>query len=89
MNSASSAVKTAVSLPSELFKKGDQAAAELGVTRSRLFAMVLEDFLRQRENLQMLKEINEAYSAPLDEDERATLRAFQRSARRIIERSEQ
>lgn len=89
MSSSSPAVKTAVSLPRDLFEKGDQAAAELGVSRSRLLAMALEEFLRQRENLQMLKEINEACSAPLDEDERATLRAFQRSARRIIERSEQ
>jgi hypothetical protein len=50
--------------------------------------MALEEFLRQRENLQMIEEINEACSEPMDEDEREPLQAFQRSAGRIIERSE-
>ena len=55
------AVKTAVSLPDSLFRKVDKAAAELGVARSRLFAMALEEFLRNRQQEDVTERLNEVY----------------------------
>lgn len=54
-------MKTAVSLPDSLFRKVDKAAAELGVARSRLFAMALEEFLRNRQQADVTERLNEVY----------------------------
>lgn len=54
-------MKTAVSLPDSLFRKVDKAAAELGVARSRLFAMALEEFLRNRQREDVTERLNEVH----------------------------
>ena len=41
-------VKTAVSVPNDLFEGGEQAAAELGVSRSELYVRALRALLRER-----------------------------------------
>ena len=41
------AMKTAISLPDSLFRQADQMAAELSISRSRLVAMALEEFIRR------------------------------------------
>lgn len=56
--------KTAISIDEDLFSKADSLARDLGVSRSRLYAKALESFMSQRENLQLLAEIDEAYSSP-------------------------
>jgi hypothetical protein len=42
-------VKTAVSIPDQLFADAESAARRLGVSRSRLYARALEQFLAQQE----------------------------------------
>ena len=51
-------IKTAVSLDRSLFEQVDTLAHKMKVSRSRLLAMALEDFLRRHENVQLLQEIN-------------------------------
>lgn len=78
-------IKTAVSLDKSLFEQIDTLAHKLKVSRSRLFAMALEDFLRHHENEQLLQEINRTY---LDEPDQAgqTLRqGMRRLHRKIVE----
>ncbi|MFH1149602.1 MAG: CopG family transcriptional regulator [Actinomycetota bacterium] len=61
--------KTAVSIDEELFSKADNLAAEMGMSRSQLYAVALEAFLKQQENELLLAQINEAYSTPSTPEE--------------------
>ena len=56
--------KTAVSIDEELFSRADSLAHDMGISRSGLYAKALESFMGQKENLQLLAEIDEAYSSP-------------------------
>ena len=56
--------KTAISIDEELFSKADSLARELGVSRSKLYARALESFMKEKEDLELLAEINKAYSTP-------------------------
>ena len=38
-------MKTAISIPDSLFRKAEEAAHRLGLTRSRLFSLAIEEFL--------------------------------------------
>jgi hypothetical protein len=42
-------VKTAVSIPDQLFAEAEATARRLGVSRSKLYARALEQFLAQQE----------------------------------------
>jgi metal-responsive CopG/Arc/MetJ family transcriptional regulator len=46
-------MKTAISLPDQLYQEAEKTAKSLGIPRSRLFAKALEDFiaLHNRENI--------------------------------------
>lgn len=56
-------VKTAISLDAELFREAQEAARNLGITRSRLFTLALREFLAQQENRQLLERLNAACDA--------------------------
>ena len=77
--------KTAISIDEELFSRADSLAGDLGVSRSQLYARALESFMSRRDNLQLLAEIDDAYSAPETPAERKK-RALTRSyARKLSE----
>ena len=79
-------VKTAISIQKELFEQADSLASEMRISRSQLFALALEDFLRRHQNQKLLREINAAYDidAP-EESEREAERSMRRHQRRIME----
>ena len=54
-------VKTAISLQRPLFEQVDALAQELQISRSRLFVLAVEAFIRRYQNRQLLEAINEAY----------------------------
>jgi metal-responsive CopG/Arc/MetJ family transcriptional regulator len=62
-------VKTAVSIESELFKKAEDTAEKLNISRSRLFQLALENYIRQYENLSILDKLNSVYSEKISEHE--------------------
>jgi predicted transcriptional regulator len=78
-----STVKTAISINEALFQRAEQLAQELQVSRSRLFAQAMEEFLSRRENKALLAAINEAHENGLDEEEQAWLAAVRRNQRRL------
>lgn len=78
-------VKTAISLEDSLFKRAEALAKKLGISRSRLFALALEEFLQRRQNQQLLEQINAAYDDAPDPEEQILLQAAQRSHRRVVE----
>ena len=76
-----SQVKTAISLRGVLLKEADDIAQELKVSRSQLFSLALEEFIRRYRNKKLLEQIYAAYTTPLDSDEIETneiIRSHQR-----------
>jgi metal-responsive CopG/Arc/MetJ family transcriptional regulator len=66
-------IKTAISLQEPLFEQAEEVARELNVSRSRLFAIAVEEFLRRHRNQKLLEAINEAYADGPDETEQQEL----------------
>jgi metal-responsive CopG/Arc/MetJ family transcriptional regulator len=77
-------VKTAVSLDKSLYEQIDTLAHKMKVSRSRLFAMALENFLRHHENEQLLQEINRAYRDEPDQAQQ-TRQGMRRLHRKVLE----
>ena len=67
-------VKTAISRNESLFAKVETLARELDISRSRLFAIALQEFIERHETARMLAALNEAYDGFPDEEERAIQR---------------
>ncbi|MCA9936318.1 MAG: hypothetical protein KC415_20435 [Anaerolineales bacterium] len=80
-------VKTAISLEKPLLEQVDEAAQELGIPRSHLFVLAVEEFLQRRENQQLLDAINAAYVDSPDPEEEARMAAMQRKQRELVEGS--
>lgn len=68
-------VKTAISIDEALFKQLEDLAREMKVSRSRLFALALKEYLRRRRIRDLQEKIDAAYAEPMDEAERAFVRA--------------
>ena len=71
-------VKTAITIRSNLLQQADEIARVMKISRSRLFALAIEDFIRRYENKLILEQINLAYADSLDPDEQETLRRMKR-----------
>ncbi|MEG4841797.1 hypothetical protein [Microcoleus sp. B9-D4] len=78
-------VKTAISLPASLFEQAETLAGEMQISQSFLIEIALEEFIRRRENQQLLEKINAASEAPLSEEEQILRRKMSRSHRRLVE----
>ena len=55
-------MKTAVSLPDELFRKAEATARRLRVSRSALYAKAIEEFLENQQRNSITERLNEVYS---------------------------
>lgn len=66
-------VKTAVSIEESLFREAEEWAGKLGISRSRLFADAVREYVRRRENEELLRRLNEAHADGLDEEEQEHL----------------
>ena len=63
-------VKTAISMPERLFKELEAAAEEMQLSRSKVFALAVKDFLRARENQRILEQLNRVYAdGPVEEEQ--------------------
>jgi metal-responsive CopG/Arc/MetJ family transcriptional regulator len=78
-------IKTAISLKESLFEQVEALAQEMKISRSRLFVLALEDYLRRHQNLQLLERINQAYRDAPDATEQKRLRRARRHHRKIVE----
>jgi metal-responsive CopG/Arc/MetJ family transcriptional regulator len=52
-------MKTAVSLPDELFEAADSLAARLGVSRSELYARAVAEYLAKHRNQDVTERLNQ------------------------------
>jgi metal-responsive CopG/Arc/MetJ family transcriptional regulator len=78
-------VKTAFSIQESLFKKADALARRLNISRSQLFSLAVEQFIRQHENRQLFEQINIAYDDVPDMEERERLLRLKTKQRRLVE----
>jgi metal-responsive CopG/Arc/MetJ family transcriptional regulator len=56
-------MKTAISIPDNLFIVADQYAKSHGVSRSQLYAKAVAQFLEQHSSDHITKQLNEVYSS--------------------------
>ena len=55
-------MKTAVSVPDDLFRLAEEAARRLRVSRSRLYATAISEFLSRQKSNAVTERLNEVYS---------------------------
>lgn len=77
-------MKTALSIPDDVFKRGERLARRLRTSRSQLYARALIDFVVQHEEDQITSSMNEVIRAVGTEaDQLFTRRAASRTLRRV------
>jgi len=54
-------MKTAISLSDTLFEKAEQTAKHMGIPRSRLFVIALEEYITNHNGEMITKKLNEVY----------------------------
>lgn len=62
-------MKTAVSIPDELFKIAEKTAKRLGIPRSQLFARALEEFIEFHSKESVTERLNKIYRTVSDRPE--------------------
>ena len=77
-------MKTAVSMPDDLFQRAEATARRLRVSRSELYAKAIAEFLKQQDENTITERLNELYSrypAKLDSGlHRAQLKSLKKDA---------
>ena len=61
-------MKTAISLPDKVFFAAEQTARYMGINRSRLFVLALEEYISRHNGEMITKKLNEVYEN-IDQDE--------------------
>ena len=78
-------IKTAISIQKSLFEKAEDLARKMKVPRSRLYALALQDYLRRRENKNLLAQINAAQAEEPETSEKNLRQKSKRTHRRLVE----
>jgi len=77
-------MKTAISIDERLLRSADDSARSMGVSRSRLFSLAVNDFLQRRKQEQMLQCLNEVY-ADVEPMEKSLLKRMKARTARTIQ----
>ena len=78
-----SGMKTAISLPDDLFADADRFAEQVGMSRSQLYATALAEFLARHRDADVTAALDRVYAEPLTVDP-----SEQNAAREALRRSE-
>lgn len=79
-------IKTAISIQESIFEQAETIAKEMKVSRSRLFVLALENFIRDYQDRQLFEAINQACAEISDDPpEQSRLRQIRRQHRHIVE----
>ena len=79
-----STIKTAISIDESLFEQAEALAQDLKVSRSRLFVLAMEDYLRRHHNREILEQINAAAEDQSDTAEQARLTQMRHLQRQLL-----
>jgi metal-responsive CopG/Arc/MetJ family transcriptional regulator len=77
-------IKTAISIDESLFDKINRLSEEIKLSRSQIFSQAIQYFIERKNNLELVRKINRAYSDVLDEDEIKQLERSKRKFKEII-----
>lgn len=77
--------KIAILLQEGLLEQAEALANELKISRSCLFSLALEDFIRRSHNRQLLEKLNTAYEDVAEDGEQSLRRRMHRQHRRAVE----
>jgi len=67
-------VKTAISMPEELFSQVNEIAQKEGLSRSGVITRAVDQYVRREKWRRIKESYDEAYADGLDEDEKAWLK---------------
>jgi metal-responsive CopG/Arc/MetJ family transcriptional regulator len=77
-------MKTAISINDRLLQEADETARLMGLSRSRLFALAVGDFLQRQRQEQMLLRLNEVYANGVEPAEKRLLKGIKVKVRRTL-----
>jgi metal-responsive CopG/Arc/MetJ family transcriptional regulator len=77
-------MKTAISIEDGLLKEADETARLMGLSRSRLFATAVGDFLRRQRQEQMLRQLNEVYGSEAEPAEKRVVSGIKTKVRAAL-----
>lgn len=77
-------MKTAISIDDALLREADETARLMGLSRSRLFALAVADFLQRQRREQMLLRLNEVYGNGVEPAERRLVKGIKAKIRRTV-----
>jgi metal-responsive CopG/Arc/MetJ family transcriptional regulator len=72
-------MKAAISLPDDLFDAADTLAGRLGVSRSRLVALALAEFIAKHRSSKVTERLNDVYTAEASKVDKPLQRAQHRA----------
>ena len=78
-------IKTAISIQKTLFEQAESLAQQLNISRSHLFGLAIETFVKNHQNQILLDEINQAYSDEPDQNEKVLLSKMRSQHRKLVE----
>ncbi len=84
-------MKIALSIPDELFDSAETLSKRLGLSRSRLYATALEDFVAKHQAKKVTERLNAVYASEDSRVDRATRRLQARSLQKnpvVVERGD-
>ena len=77
-------IKTAISLDAGLFERINKLSEEIKLSRSQIFSQAVRYFIERKNNLELVRKINQAYPDILDEDEVKLLEKSKKKYREIL-----
>jgi metal-responsive CopG/Arc/MetJ family transcriptional regulator len=77
-------IRTAISIPESLLEQVDALAQKSKTSRSHIFVLAVEEYLRQIENQELLQAINAAYAEPPSPEEETHRERMRRKHRQQV-----
>jgi metal-responsive CopG/Arc/MetJ family transcriptional regulator len=71
-------MKTAISVEDGLMEEADEAARDLGLSRSALIAAALREYLRELRQARLTAQLSRAYTSGQDREERRLVRKLRK-----------
>ena len=77
-------MKTAISIDDGLLQEANETARLMGLSRSRLFAVAVGEFLQRQRREQMLLRLNEVYANEVEPAEKRLLKGMKVKVRPTV-----
>ena len=78
-------IKTAISMRESLFEQAEAYARKLKVSRSRLFVLALEEYIRRQQSRELLAQINATYGNESAVEDDTLHKRQRRTHRRLVD----